>query len=38
MGDPELANEALIPYEADMGFGLDGYIYKPFSTLDVEGR
>jgi phenylpropionate dioxygenase-like ring-hydroxylating dioxygenase large terminal subunit len=38
MGDPELADEALIPSEADMGFGLDGYIYKPFSTLHVEGR
>lgn len=37
-GDPELADESLLPSEEDMGFGVPGYIYKPFRTMLVQGR
>jgi vanillate O-demethylase monooxygenase subunit len=38
MGDPGKADEALIPTAQAMGFGVDGYVYKPFRTMHVKGR
>lgn len=37
MGDPEQADEGLIPTEEDMGFGLENH-YEPFRTMFVDGR
>lgn len=37
-GDPEQADESLLPAEEEMGFGVAGYIYKPFRTMHVQGR
>lgn len=37
-GDPDKADESLLPSEADMGFGAPGYIYKPFRFVSVKGR
>ncbi|MEO0030530.1 MAG: hypothetical protein RIS94_288 [Pseudomonadota bacterium] len=37
-GDPEKADESLLPGEAEIGFGVAGYIYKPFRTMLVKGR
>lgn len=37
-GDPELADESLLPTEEAMGFGVPGYIYKPFRTAHINGR
>ncbi len=38
MGDPELADESLIPSGEQIGYGLDGYVYKPVRTMEVDGR
>jgi phenylpropionate dioxygenase-like ring-hydroxylating dioxygenase large terminal subunit len=38
MGDPDKADEALIPTAEAMGYGVDGYVYKPFRTMHVKGR
>jgi phenylpropionate dioxygenase-like ring-hydroxylating dioxygenase large terminal subunit len=38
MGDPDRADPALIPSEQEMGYGVEGYIYKPFRTMHVKGR
>lgn len=37
-GDPDLADENLIPDLAEIGFGLDGYQSAPCYSLYVEGR
>ncbi len=37
-GDPDKADQSLLPSEEDMGFGVPGYIYKPFRTMLVQGR
>ena len=38
MGDPDKADEALIPSNEEMGYGLEGFTYKPYHTMHVEGR
>ena len=38
MGDPDEADQSLIPAEEEIGYGLDGFIYRPFRTMFVEGR
>ena len=38
MGDPDQADESLIPGGEDIGFGLDGYFYAPVRTMHVKGR
>lgn len=38
MGDPDKADDSQIPTLADMDFGLDGFVYKPFKTMLVKGR
>jgi len=37
-GDPELADESLIPDMEDVGFGLEGYQSAPCYSLHVDGR
>jgi len=37
-GDPDQADESLIPNEEAMGFGVEGYVYRPFRTMHVKGR
>jgi vanillate O-demethylase monooxygenase subunit len=37
-GDPDKADESLLPSEEDIGFGAPGYIYKPFRFVSVKGR
>lgn len=37
-GDPEKADEALIPTLEEIGFGVDGFYAKPFYFHDVPGR
>lgn len=38
MGEPEAADEGLIPAMEEIGYGLDGFVYKPFKTMLVKGR
>lgn len=38
MGDADRADESLIPSLEEIGFGLEGFIYKPFKTMLVQGR
>jgi vanillate O-demethylase monooxygenase subunit len=38
MGDPDQADESLIPSEEAIGYGLEGFVYAPFRTMFVEGR
>jgi len=38
MGDPDHADESLLPSDEDMGFGLEGFVYKPFKTMHIKGR
>lgn len=38
MGDPDKADESLIPSGEDIGYGLEGYVYAPVRTMHVKGR
>lgn len=38
MGDPDSADEALIPTEQDIRFGEEGMVYRAVRTMHVEGR
>lgn len=38
MGDPDKADESLIPSDAEMGFNLPGFIYRPVKAMHVAGR
>ncbi len=38
MGDRDLADEALLPDMADIGFGMDGFVYHPVRSMHVQGR
>ena len=37
-GDPEKADPALIPDMDEIGFGIEGYLSKPFYYHEVDGR
>lgn len=38
MGDPDKADESLIPTLEEIGYGLDGYVYAAVRTMHVKGR